>query len=93
MEKYKYENYDYSKVGIKNKKWFLKTTLSNHEFNSLVTLSTVSGKDASKMLTNVLKKSLSKDFKKKINYDPNFEFEWEIVTPINTFKFDESFKK
>ena len=88
MGKFKYEIYDYSKVGIEKEKFFFRKTLSNHEWKAIKTI-TYTPEEAAKVLFSELKKAIL-DKKPNYKYNPNIDLEWEIITPEITYKSNET---
>jgi hypothetical protein len=85
MNKYKYQIYDYSKVGIEKKKFFVRKELTNQEWETIKTI-TYTPDDAALVLYRELKK-VYYDAKPNYKYDPNIDWDWEIITPEKTYNF------
>ena len=85
MVKFKYEIYDYSKVGIEKKKFFFRKTLSNYEWKAIKTIA-YTPEEAVKALCSELKKVIL-DKKPNYKYNPNIDLEWELITPEKTYNF------
>jgi len=88
MGKFKYEIYDYSKVGIEKKKFFFRKMLSNYEWKAIKTIA-YTPEEAAKVLFSELKKAIL-DKKPNYKYNPNIDWEWEIITPERTYKSNET---
>lgn len=95
MEKFKYEKYDYAKIGIK-KKFYFQRVLTQHEHESLGTVFNCSGKELMDMLVANLKDSyvfnISMNEKKDYKID-DFDWEWKIITPEGTYRSNEASSK
>ena len=85
MNKYKYQIYDYYKAGIEKKKFFVRKELTNQEWEAIKTIA-YTPEDAALILYRELKKAyLNK--KPNYRYDPNIDWDWEIITPEETYYF------
>lgn len=81
MGKFKYEKYDYSKVGI----------CEANKWSSVYTVETLGditayNNDAAKILYEEIKKYYY-DKKPNYKYDPNIDWTWELITPVKTYTF------
>lgn len=85
MSEFKYEIYDYSKAGIGKKKFFLRKTLSNTEWEAMKTIAHTPD-EAAKILYDEIKKLVRKEMP-NYQYDPNLDWEWELITPEKTYTF------
>lgn len=85
MNKYKYQIYDYSKAGIEKKKFFVRKELTSREWEAIKTIA-YTPEDAALVLYRELKKAYL-DKKPNYRYDPNIDWDWEIVTPEETYYF------
>ena len=85
MGKFKYEIYDYSKVGIEKEKFFFRKMLSNYEWKAIKTIAHTP-EEAVKILCSEFKKVFL-DKKPNYKYNPNIDWEWEIITPEKTYNF------
>lgn len=77
--KYKYEVYDYSKIGIPKTKIFFRETISNEMWNRL-NEGFFSPNDTIKMITDALKEKYAQ-IAPQYYGTSNYEFEWEVITP------------
>lgn len=85
MNKYKYQIYDYYKAGIEKKKFFVRKELTNQEWEAIKTIA-YTPEDAALILYRELKKAYL-DKKPNYRYDPNIDWDWEIITPEETYYF------
>jgi hypothetical protein len=92
MGKYKYESYDYSKVGIKEKVCF-SHEFTQRDYELLGTLFNARGEELVNALLSQLKNSytnVKSKFNKKNYKIDDFNWEWEIITPERTYKSNET---
>lgn len=83
--KYNYKIYDYSLVGIPKKRVFYRYVFSIWEFNIYY-----NGKSEIDIATEYVEMLKRQDVKGRIyKNDPNYYFEWEIITPNYRFLFNE----
>lgn len=92
MGKFKYEKYNYSKIGIKSKLCF-EYVDSHYEYDSLRTISSCENMDLVHKLFDELKRayasSYSVEYRKK-NEVSDIDFEWTITTPGEIYKSNET---
>ena len=92
MEKFKYEKYDYAKIGIK-KKLFFRQIFNNTECDALGRIFHCNGSELMNVLTNHIKKNYISErnrFSEKNYSIDDFDWEWEIITPERTYKSNET---
>ena len=92
MEKFKYEKYNYSKIGIKPKIHF-QQIIDNSQYNALGYIFSSNGRDLVNLLTEELKKAYANkmSYDKGINYSvSDIDFEWTVITPDGTYKSNEA---
>ena len=85
MNKYKYQIYDYYKAGIEKKKFFVRKELTSQEWEAIKTIA-YTPDDAALVLYRELKKVYC-NAKPNYKYDPNIDWDWEIITPEKTYNF------
>jgi hypothetical protein len=92
MGKFKYEKYNYSKIGIKPKLRF-QYSVSEYEYDALKNIFCAENGKLANILAEELKKAYAFRYSesREKNYDINdIDFEWEVITPVGTFKSDET---
>ena len=92
MGKFKFEKYDYAKIGIK-KKFHLRQVLGRTHYQALGNIFHCYGRDLAETLVGHLKesyKNLSENGTKISDYDVSCDWEWEIITPEGTYKSNET---
>lgn len=89
MEKYKYEIYDYSKIGIKKERVLFRRMVSLFEYECLKDFY----ESKSEMVDDIFKK-LKSNFEanrpKIYDYSPNFIFDYEIIIKNEIYTFHET---
>jgi len=89
MDKFKYEIYDYSKVGIPRTRVLHRKCVSLWEHNAFKNAHYSNWKMAEYMF-NSLKTKFERNRPKIYDYSPNFNFDYEIIIGNETYKFHET---
>lgn len=95
MGNFKFERYNYAKIGIKPKIHF-QQIIDNLQYNALSSIFTAYGKNLVDILVNELKMGyanrISED--KGLKYEiSDIDWEWTIITPERTYKSNETSSK
>ena len=90
MGKYNYKIYDYSLAGIPKKRVFSRYIFTKWEFELFKKyfFGCKTEKELAYKYVEYVKKNSY--FKRIYGNDPNYYFEWEIITPNKIFLFDET---
>ena len=88
MKKFKYSVYDYSKIGIPKQRVFCRHVCSFHEWEGLKSCC-FNANDAATVLMEALKRETIY-VNPQYSFDPNFCYEWEVITPEKSFNFYET---
>lgn len=92
MGKFKYQRYNYSKIGIKPKIHF-QEIINDLQYSYLGNIFSCSGRDLVNILVNELKRGYANkiSYDKDINYSVNdIDFEWTVITPDGTYRSNET---
>ena len=85
MDKFKYEIYDYSKIGFKKKNALFRKILTEVEWKSIKSMGRTP-EDSVLVLYRELKNTFFSEHP-NYKYDPNIDWYWEIETPDKTYSF------
>jgi hypothetical protein len=92
MAKFKYEKYNYSKIGIKPKLRF-QYSVSEYEYDALKNLFYAENRELANKLAEELKKAYAFRYSesRENHYDvSDIDFEWEVITPDRRYKSNET---
>jgi hypothetical protein len=89
MDKFKYEIYDYSKVGIPKTRVLHRKCVSLWEYNALRNAH-YSKSEMAEFMFKSLKKKFEMNRPKIYDYSPNFNFDYEIIIRDETYTFHET---
>jgi hypothetical protein len=81
-------NNNFSKSYKRFEKFFFRKMLSDYEWKAIKTIAYTPG-EAANVLFSELKKAIL-DKKPNYKYNPNIDWEWEIITPERTYKSNET---
>lgn len=91
--KFNYSIYDYSKIGIKKDRVVFRRTISRFEldfYKKNNCFNTINIDEIVKQVVNTMKKDYSKKLPRIYHVSPNFNFEWQIITPEKNYVFNET---
>ena len=88
MHKFKFEVYDYSKVGMPKRIVYYRKQLTNSEWCVLKNVSKTQ-EGAIRVLIDSIRREML-EHKPYYAYDPNYTFEWRIDTPEETYRLHET---
>ena len=92
MAKFKYEKYNYSKIGIEPKLRF-QYSVSEYEYDALKNLFYAENRELANKLAEELKKAYAFRYSESCenHYDvSDIDFEWEVITPDRRYKSNET---